>query len=119
MPTLVVSITHAKDNRDKATIGFVVANASAASGVETIVFLSSEGVHLSQQGYSDDIHEEGFKPLNELIASYTANGGQVWVCSPCFVRRGLSQEQLVENALITGAAKLVEALVSGASCVSY
>lgn len=119
MPKLVVSITHARDNRDKATIGFVVANASAASGVETVVFLSSEGVHLSQQGYSDDIHEEGFKPLKELIESYIANEGQIWVCSPCFVRRGLAQDRLVGNTLVTGAAKLVEALVGGASCVSY
>ncbi len=35
MAQMMVSITHAKDNADKATIGFVVANAAAASGVET------------------------------------------------------------------------------------
>ncbi len=119
MAQLMVSITHAKDNRDKATIGFVVANAAAASGVETVVFLSSEAVHLSQQGYSDDIHEEGFKPLKELIESYLANDGQIWVCSPCFTRRGLSEDRLVGNALITGAAKAVEFLTGGAACMSY
>ena len=46
MAKLMISITHAKDNTDKATVGFVVANASVASGVETVVFLSTEGVHL-------------------------------------------------------------------------
>jgi len=119
MAQMMVSITHAKDNPDKATIGFVVANAAAASGVETAVFLSSEAVHLSQQGYSDDIHEEGFKPLAELIATYIANGGQIWVCSPCFKRRGLAEDKLVSNALITGAAKAVEFLTGGAACMSY
>ena len=39
-----VSITHAKDNTDKATVGFVVANAAAGSGKETLVFLSIEAV---------------------------------------------------------------------------
>ena len=38
MSKLMISITHAKDNTDKATVGFVVANASVASGVETVIF---------------------------------------------------------------------------------
>ena len=119
MAQMLVSITHAKDNRDKATIGFVVANAAAASGVETAVFLTSEAVYLSQVGYSDDIHEEGFLPLRDLIASYTANGGQIWVCSPCFKRRGLADDKLVDGALITGAGKAIEFLVGGAASMSY
>ncbi len=119
MAQLLVSITHAKDNRDKATIGFVVANAAAASGVETAVFLTSEGVYLSQDEYNADIHEEGFQPLPALIASYVANGGQIWVCSPCFKRRNLTEEQLVDNAIITGAAKAVEFIANGAGCISY
>src|SRR3954447_23963905 len=45
-----VSLTHAKDNPDKATVAFVVANAAAGSDQETMVFLSTEGVHLAIQG---------------------------------------------------------------------
>ena len=41
-----VSLTHAKDNSDKATVAFVVANAALGSGKETLVFLSVEGVRL-------------------------------------------------------------------------
>ena len=92
MGKFVVSITSAKDNTDKATVGFVVANAGVVSGQETIVFLSTEGVYLAEEGYAADIHEEGFKPLAELISSFVDNGGQVWVCSPCFKRRGLSEK---------------------------
>ena len=54
-----VSLTSAKDNTDKATVAFVVANAAVASDKETMVFLSTEGVRLSEKGYADDIHEEG------------------------------------------------------------
>ena len=50
-----VSLTHAKDNADKATVGFVVANAAVGSGKETLVFLSVEGVRLAQRGYADDV----------------------------------------------------------------
>lgn len=119
MAKMVVSITCAKNDTDKATVGFVVANAGVVSGVETVVFLSADGVYLSQQGYSDDIHEEGFKPIKELIESFTEAGGTIWVCSPCFKKRDLSEEKLVANSIIVGGAKLVEFLSQGASCITY
>ena len=53
-----VSITHAKDDTDKATVGFVVANAAVGSDQDTMVFLSTEGARLAVAGYADDIHEE-------------------------------------------------------------
>ena len=119
MSKLMISITHAKDNTDKATVGFVVANASAASGVETVVFLSTEGVHLSQNGYADDIHEEGFAPMKQMMADFAEVGGTIWVCSPCFKKRNLDEENLVESAIIVGGAKVVEFLITGGSSITY
>lgn len=115
----MVSITHAKDNSDKATVGFVVANASAASGVETVVFLTTEGVRLSSKGYADDIHEEGFAPLKQLMDDFAEAEGKIWVCSPCFKKRGLEVNNLVKGATIVGGAKVVEFLTTGGSCITY
>src|SRR5206468_8647644 len=70
-----VSLTCSKDNTDKATVAFVVANAAVGSGKETLVFLSVEGVRLAQKGYADDIREEGFAPLKELMDSFAKAGG--------------------------------------------
>ena len=114
-----VSITHAKDNTDKATVGFVVANAAVGSGKETLVFLSIEGVRLAQRGYADDIREEGFAPLRELMESFAKAGGAILVCSPCFKKRKLDEHSLVTGATIAGGAKLVEFLSDGSPCVSY
>ncbi|MCC2668456.1 MAG: sulfur reduction protein DsrE [Armatimonadetes bacterium] len=116
---LMISLTAAKDNTDKATVAFVVANASVASDVETVVFLSTEGVRLAQQGYADDVHEEGFKPLKDLMADFAEFGGTIYVCSPCFKKRGLDENNLVAGAAIVGGAKAVEFLTTGASCISY
>ncbi len=77
-----VSVTHSKDNADKATVGFVIANAAVASDKETMVFLSIEGVRLSQKGFADDIHEPGFAPLKDLIVCFVKAGGKIFVCSP-------------------------------------
>ena len=117
--TFCVTLTHAKDNSDKATVDFVIANAALGSDKETIVFLSVEGVRLSQQGYADDIHEEGFAPLKDLMTNFATSGGKILTCSPCFKRRKLDENKLVPGAVIVGGAKLVEFLSDGAPCVSF
>ena len=114
-----VSITHAKDNTDKATVGFVVANAAVGSGKETLVFLSVEGVRLSQKGFADGIHEQGFAPLKELMDNFAKAGGTMYVCSPCFKKRALDENNLVAGAAVVGGAKLVEFLSDGSPCISY
>lgn len=119
MGTFCVSITNAKNDPDKATVGFVVANAAAGSDQETMVFLSTEGVWLAKQGYADDIHEDGFAPLKELMNSFIAAGGKVFVCSPCVKKRSIEEGDLIDGATVVGGAKLVEWLVNGSPCVSY
>ena len=114
-----VSLTHAQDNTDKATVAFVIANAALGSDQDTLVFLSTEGVRLAVNGYADDIHEDGFAPLKELMANFAEAGGTIYVCSPCFKKRGLDENNLVPGARIVGGAKLVEFLAGGTPSVSY
>jgi len=114
-----ITLSFAKDNTDKATVAFVVANAAVASDKETLVFLSIEGVRLSQKGFADSIHEEGFAPLKELMTNFVNGGGKIWVCSPCFNKRKLDPNNLVAGATIVGGAKLVEFLGEGSPCVSF
>src|SRR5579872_5089858 len=114
-----VTQTYAKDNSDKATVGFVIANAALGSEKDTMVFLMAEGVRLAQQGYADDIHEEGFSPLKDLMGNFAGSGGKIFVCSPCFKRRKLDENKLVAGATIVGGAKLVEFLSDGTPSVSF
>lgn len=116
---ICVSLTFAKDNTDKATVAFVIANASVASSQETMVFLSTEAVRLAEKGYADDIHEEGFAPLKQLMDNFIAAGGKLFVCSPCLKKRGLGEDTLVDGALVVGGAKLVEFLSQGAASISF
>lgn len=114
-----VSLTHAKDDPDRATVAFVVANAAVGSEQETIVFLSTEAVRLAVKGNADDVAEPGFAPLRELMANFAAAGGVIYVCSPCFKRRNLDENNLIAGAKIVGGAKLVEFLAGGSPCISY
>ena len=114
-----VSLTCAKDDTDKATVAFVIANAALGSEKETMVFLSTEGVRVSEKGYADDVHEDGFMPLKELMDIFSGGGGSIYVCAPCFKKRGLDENNLVDGALMVGGAKLVEFLSDGTPCITY
>jgi predicted peroxiredoxin len=114
-----INLTCSSDNTDKATVAFVVANAAVASDQKTLVFLSIEGVRLSQQGFADDIHEPGFAPLKELMDNFVKAGGIIYVCSPCFKKRALAEDRLIAGATIVGGAKLVEFLADGTPSLSY
>lgn len=115
----LVSLTNAKNDIDKATVGFVVANAAVASGQDTVIFLNVEGAYLASKGYADDIHEEGFAPLKQLMDQFIEAGGTLWVCSPCYKKRNLNEEDLIEGATIVGGAKVVEFLSLGAASITY
>ena len=115
----VVSLTRAQDDTDRATVAFVVANAAAASEREVVVFLNIEGTRLSQAGYADTIHEPGFAPLKDLIASFVEAGGKIYVCSPCFKKRSLDESKLIPGATIVGGAALVEFMGDGCPSLSY
>jgi predicted peroxiredoxin len=119
MPKLLINLTSAKDNPDRATVAFVVANAGLAAGQEVAIFVSVEAVRLANPGYADDIAVAGFKPLAELMAAFAANGGKIWVCPPCFNARGLNKESLVPGASFGGGAVVVEFLGQGAASLSY
>ena len=114
-----VNLTHSTDNTDRATVGFVLANAALGSGKETLVFLSINGVRLAQRGVAEGIHEEGFPPLRELMDNFAKGGGTIYVCSPCFKKRKLDEHNLVTGATIVGGAKLVEFLSDGSPCVTF
>ncbi len=114
-----VNLTHSTDDADRATVAMVVANAAVASGKNTMVFLSSEGVRLATKGVAETISEEGFQPMSTLLSNFLAAGGTVWVCSPCFKKRGYTDSNLIEGATIVGGAKLVEFLTNDGTGVSY
>ena len=114
-----INLTRSTDDPDRATVAMVVANAAVASGKNTMVFLSSEGVRLGVKGVVENIHEEGLQPMADLIKNFLAAGGTLWVCSPCFKKRGYNDDHLIEGATIVGGAELVEFLSDDGTGVSY
>jgi predicted peroxiredoxin len=114
---LVILLSHGA-NDDKSTVAFTIANAAQSTGVEVAVFLTSDGVELARDGSCDLTHVQPFRKLDELVEEFTAKGGLVWACSPCFRNRGLDAIANYDKVLVSGAGPLVEWIKAGAATLS-
>lgn len=117
--TILVSLASSHTDPDRATVAFVIAGASVASGQDTTVFLSADGAWLGKKGEAEKINEDGFAPLAELRDSFLEAGGTVIVCTPCAKKRGITEDDVIPGAVVAGGAALVALMVDGASTLSY
>lgn len=113
---LLFPCSHGAEEPERATIPFIAAATAAASGFEAVVVCTIEAVWLGVPGVADDIESEGQPALADLLSQFTTAGGQVWLCSACTTKRGITGDQeLVAGASIVGAATIVDALSTGRS----
>jgi len=117
--SILVSLASSHTDPDRATVAFVIAGASVASGQDTTVFLSADGAWLGKNGEAEKINEDGFAPLAELRDSFLEAGGTIIVCTPCAKKRGITEDDIVPGAVVAGGAAVVALLVDGASTLSY
>ncbi len=108
---VVVLVTHALDDVQRATLGFVIATTAQSYGVPVKVFLSVEGVWLGVPGYADQIHVPNQPPLKELIQTFQEGGGQIFACTPCLKTRNIAPDQLLPGIVPAGAPSLVAAVL--------
>lgn len=119
MGHVMIQNTRGKEDVERATLAFVVANAGLTSGQEMTMLLTIEGVRVATKGYSAGLQSDGFLPLSDLVTQFVANGGQLWVCGACAKPRGITADDLIDGATIVGAASAVELMVNGAQTLSY
>ncbi len=119
MKHIMVHNTHGKDDVERASLAFVVANVARSAEQQATVLLTIDGVWLAKEGYTDGLQADGFAPLGELIQQFVDAGGRVWVCGACAKPRGIGADALRPGAEIVGAAAAVEALVNGAATLDF
>jgi predicted peroxiredoxin len=112
----LINNTFGKDNVEKATIAFVVANATAGKG-DARVFLSSEAIYLATPGGTDGLQADGYKPVGEVMGAFMSQGGKVWVCKACTDAKGITQDHLIEGAEIAGAGHTTGFLENGGQVI--
>jgi predicted peroxiredoxin len=119
MGHVMIHNTHGKEDLERASLAFVVANTALVSGQQAMVLLTIEGVRVATRGYAQGLQAEGFAPLSELLTQFVKGNGTIWVCGACAKPRQITEADLIPGARIIGAATAIEALVSGAQSLTF
>jgi predicted peroxiredoxin len=116
---LVIKVTAGTDGAERSNQAFTVAAAACAAGVSVQLWLTGEAAWFALPGRAADLVLDHATPLPDLL-EMILTAGTVIVCTQCAARRELSQDQLVDGAVIKGAAVFVEEVMApGAQALVY
>lgn len=111
---LLFPCSHGEDEPERATVPFIAASTAAVSGRRAIVVCTIDAVHLGVPGTMERIEDPALPPLVDLARQLAEAGGEIWLCSACATKRGITGDQeLIAGASIVGAATIVETLATG------
>lgn len=111
--------TYGEDNPEKATIPFILANGAMAMDVTPVIVLQSNAVMLAVKGFAETVHFKDGISLKQLINNYTEAGYKLLLCGPCVEKRNLSEKDFIDGAIIVGAARVTEEVLSSVNVISY
>jgi len=105
--SLVVKLTQGAESPETANQAFTVAATALASGVAVSLWLTGEAAWFGMPDGADDLTLAHATPMADLRATILA-GGTLTICSQCAVRRGITEDAVLEGVRIAGSASFVE-----------
>ena len=116
---LVVLITCGMDD-ERSSVAWSVANGAIASGLELVVFLASSGVDWARKGAADAARPNPLDPpVKDMIQKVLDSGAGIFVCPPCAAVRGMTQDDLIDGAILSGSGAMHEPIKQGAATLSF
>lgn len=116
---IVYIVTHAGEDPERASLPFVLANASQVMDVEAVVVLQGPSVFLAKGDCLQHVFAAGLPPLKQLVDSFMENGGKLLVCTPCIKERNIKETDLIPGAQPTAAGALVQEILSANATLVY
>jgi predicted peroxiredoxin len=116
---LVVKVTCGAEAPERANQAWTVASTALAAGAPVTVWLTGEAVWFAVPGRQPSLGLPHAAPVADLVEA-VRTGGRLVVCTQCAARRDLAVDDLVDGAVIAGAASFVEAvLAEGVQALVY
>ena len=110
MTRLLFPTTHGEDDPERAIVPYIAAATAAVSGQEVAVVCTADAVNVGLEGWAEAIEADGLPNLGDLLRQLVDGNGEVWLCSACTTRRGITGDGIRPGTRIVGAAFLVEQL---------
>jgi predicted peroxiredoxin len=112
VPRLLFPTTHGSQDPERAIVPYIAAATAAVSGQDVAVVCTAEAVNVGLPDWAEGVEEEGMPNLGDLLRQLVDAGGEVWLCSACTTKRGITGDDVREGTRIVGAAYIVEQLTS-------
>ena len=116
---VVIMATHGPEDRERATLPFVMATAAQVMECEAVVVLQGSGVLLAQKGVYDHIFAGGLPKLKDLMATFLEAGGKLLVCTPCVQERELDKSMLLDKAELIAGARVIQEVITAKATLNY
>ena len=116
---VVIISTHGGDDPERASLPFVMGNASLVMDVETTIALQGNAVTTVMKGTYEHIFAGGLDPLKKLVDTFLELGGKVLVCAPCIKERQITTDMLIDGVKIMAGATLIQACVDADAVLNY
>jgi predicted peroxiredoxin len=116
---VVIIATHGPEDRERATVPFMMANAALVMDMEAVVILQGNGVLLAQKGIYEHVFAPGLPVLQDLLKSFFEQGGKLLVCTPCVVDRKIEEGMLIEGAELIAGARVIKESTTSSAVLNY
>lgn len=118
-PTVVVNITGGMDDLHASSMAIGLATDAIKGGRRSVIFLNVDAPLFAKLDLSADVKFADFPPIKEMLASFLAAGGELYVCGHCAAVTGVDQSSLIKGAVVVGHGDLFKKLPAAALSFSY
>ena len=108
---LVVKATCGTEAPERLNQALTVAATAAASGVDVSLWLTGDATWMAVPGRAEAFELPHAAAAADLVAA-VLEAGRVTVCGQCAARRELTEADLVDGAVVRGAAAFVEEVMA-------
>ena len=118
-PTVVVNITRSKEDLHAVSMAIGLASDAITAGRRSIIFLNVHAPVFAAADLPTDVKFADFPPVKEMLASFVAAGGELYVCGHCASILKITESKLMKGAVMTMHGDLYRKLPATALTFSY
>ena len=119
MKKIVVIINHGADEPELCLHSWILAVNASSAGLHPVVILQANGVELAKKGFSSSVIEPEFPSLDNLIESFLSGGGRMLVSGNSLAKRTISNDELIEGAVVVSSGVIVREIQDADHVVAY